>query len=132
MRKGTQSSQTTFRDSLLRASARHIPMVLALNSLSTPPHTHTHTRTHSGLCIGSIACLAQQKTARLGNALGMVGVGTGIATALGSLSASPALYAQMLGTIHHHRFVKFTTDWSTTDWSTPSPQEALALVVPWV
>lgn len=54
---------------------------------------------HSGLCIGSIACLAQQKTARLGNALGMVGVGTGIVTALGSLSASPALYAQMLGTM---------------------------------
>lgn len=30
-----------------------------------------------GLCIAAIACLSNQSTARLGNALGLIGVGTG-------------------------------------------------------
>jgi hypothetical protein len=51
----------------------------------------------SGLCIGAIACLSGQKTARLGNTLGLMGVGTGIATTLGSMGADPAVYGQVLG-----------------------------------
>lgn len=53
----------------------------------------------SGLCIGSIACLAQQKTARLGNALGLMGVGTGLVATLGGMNADAATYAQVLGSL---------------------------------
>jgi H+-translocating NAD(P) transhydrogenase len=53
----------------------------------------------SGLCIGSIACLAQQSTARLGNTLGLLGVGTGIATTLGHIDVDPATYVQILGSL---------------------------------
>jgi NAD(P) transhydrogenase len=45
-------------------------------------------------CISSIACLASQQTARLGNALGMIGVGTGIAATLGAMQATPEAYTQ--------------------------------------
>ena len=53
----------------------------------------------SGLCIGSIACLAQQSTARLGNTLGLVGVGTGLAATLGALPSDPATTAQILASL---------------------------------
>jgi hypothetical protein len=51
----------------------------------------------SGLCIAAIGCLSQQSTARVGNALGIVGVSGGIAATLGSITASPAVVAQILG-----------------------------------
>ena len=51
----------------------------------------------AGLCIGSIACLSQQGTARLGNALGLVGVGTGIAATMGVVPHDPALLTQIAG-----------------------------------
>ncbi|CAN8063120.1 unnamed protein product [Agarophyton chilense] len=50
-------------------------------------------------CIGSIACLAQQKTARLGTTLGMIGVGGGIATALAATPTPFPLFMQMLGAL---------------------------------
>ncbi|KAG2424600.1 hypothetical protein HXX76_014327 [Chlamydomonas incerta] len=50
----------------------------------------------SALCIAAIACLANQSSARTGNALGMAGVGTGIATTLGVMNAPMAVYAQVL------------------------------------
>ncbi|GLI60330.1 hypothetical protein VaNZ11_002448 [Volvox africanus] len=50
----------------------------------------------SSLCIAAIACLANQASARTGNALGMAGVGTGIATTLGIMHAPVAVYAQVL------------------------------------
>lgn len=53
----------------------------------------------SAACIGSIACLAQQKTARLGTALGMMGVTGGIATALAATPTTLPLMGQMLGTL---------------------------------
>lgn len=53
----------------------------------------------SGLCIGSIACLANQKTARLGNTLGLIGVGTGLAATLGGMASDPATTAQVLGSL---------------------------------
>lgn len=51
----------------------------------------------AGLCIGSIACLSNQTTARLGNALGLVGVSTGIAATMGVVPSDPALLAQIAG-----------------------------------
>jgi H+-translocating NAD(P) transhydrogenase len=53
----------------------------------------------AGLCIGSIACLAQQKTARLGNTLGLMGVGTGLAATLGGITADPGTTVQILGAL---------------------------------
>ncbi|KAM7369090.1 hypothetical protein PAMP_013387 [Pampus punctatissimus] len=50
----------------------------------------------SGLCcVGALAGLSNQSTARLGNALGMMGVAGGIVAALGALKPSPELLAQM-------------------------------------
>lgn len=50
----------------------------------------------SGLCcVGALAGLSNQKTARLGNALGMMGVAGGLAATLGALKPSPELLAQM-------------------------------------
>lgn len=51
----------------------------------------------SGLCIGAIACLANQTTARLGNALGIMGVAGGIGATLGLINGDAALYGQVLG-----------------------------------
>lgn len=53
----------------------------------------------STACIGSIACLANQKTARLGSTLGMMGVAGGVATALAAVTAPLPLLAQMLGAL---------------------------------
>ena len=55
----------------------------------------------SGLCIGAIACLANQSTARVGNALGLMGVSGGIAATLGLVNGDPALYGQILGKYLH-------------------------------
>ncbi|XP_067231329.1 NAD(P) transhydrogenase, mitochondrial [Chanodichthys erythropterus] len=50
----------------------------------------------SGLCcVGALAGLSTQSTARLGNALGMIGVASGIAATFGALKPSPELMAQM-------------------------------------
>ncbi|XP_023224456.1 NAD(P) transhydrogenase, mitochondrial-like [Centruroides sculpturatus] len=46
-------------------------------------------------CVGALAGLASQKTSRLGNALGMVGVSGGLAATLGIMDISPALAAQI-------------------------------------
>ena len=51
----------------------------------------------AGLCIGSIACLSQQSTARMGNALGLIGVSSGIAATVGLLPSDPAILAQIAG-----------------------------------
>lgn len=50
----------------------------------------------SGLCcVGALAGLSTQSTARLGNALGMMGVAGGIAATFGVLKPSPELLSQM-------------------------------------
>ena len=50
----------------------------------------------SGLCcIDALAGLSTQRTARLGNTLGMIGVAGGVAATLGHLQPSPELLAQM-------------------------------------
>ena len=61
----------------------------------------------AGLCIGSIAALSGQSTARTGNALGLIGVGTGIAATLGSMaSGESAVLGQALG---EHRIASQTS-----------------------
>lgn len=51
----------------------------------------------SALCIAAIACLSNQATARTGNALGLMGVSSGIATAMGTLSVPFSVYIQLAG-----------------------------------
>jgi len=46
-------------------------------------------------CILALGSLSSQSTARVGNAMGMIGVGTGIAATLGALDFVPGLYTQM-------------------------------------
>lgn len=47
-------------------------------------------------CIGGITGLASQSTARIGNALGIIGISTGVLTALCSLSFPAPLLTQAL------------------------------------
>jgi NAD(P) transhydrogenase len=51
----------------------------------------------SVLCIGSISGLASQATARMGNMLGMLGVGTGVLASLLAAGFSPEVLAQFGG-----------------------------------
>jgi len=48
-------------------------------------------------CIGGIACLASQETARLGNQLGAVGMATALAATLGAMDTTPEAYMQAGG-----------------------------------
>lgn len=72
---------------------------MCLAPTGAPEMTNLAYLASSGLCIGAIACLSQQTTARVGNALGMMGVSTGIAATLGIVPASPALFAQIAGAL---------------------------------
>merc|ERR1712061_105277 len=63
------------------------------------PEVHTMGYLGSSLCcVGALGGLAAQPTARLGNALGMMGVSGGIAATLGLLQPTPEVLAQMIGT----------------------------------
>ncbi|KAJ7446832.1 PNTB-domain-containing protein, partial [Mycena galericulata] len=53
--------------------------------------------TSSVLCIGSLSGLASQGTARQGNSLGMLGVGSGILASLAAVGFPPAVLAQFAG-----------------------------------
>ena len=50
-------------------------------------------------CVGALTGLASQETARRGNALGIIGVSTGIVSTLASLGVPAPVLAQMLGCI---------------------------------
>merc|ERR1712184_54212 len=63
------------------------------------PEVHQMAYLASGLaCIGALGGLSAQPTARLGNALGMIGVSTGVAATLGLLQPNPEVLAQMAAT----------------------------------
>jgi NAD(P) transhydrogenase len=51
------------------------------------------------LCIGGIAGLARQETARMGNVSGMAGVAFGMASAIGSLDWPASTYIQLAGVL---------------------------------
>jgi H+-translocating NAD(P) transhydrogenase len=53
----------------------------------------------SAACIGAIACLANQKTARTGNALGLMGVSGGIAATAGLLAPDVAVGTQLVASL---------------------------------
>ncbi|KAJ3550993.1 hypothetical protein NMY22_g77 [Coprinellus aureogranulatus] len=53
--------------------------------------------TSSILCIGSLSGLASQTTARQGNILGILGVGSGVLASLGAVGFSPEVIAQFGG-----------------------------------
>merc|ERR1711899_537596 len=60
------------------------------------PEVHTMGYLGSSLCcVGALAGLSSQPTARLGNALGMIGVSGGVAATLGLLQPSPEVLTQM-------------------------------------
>jgi len=50
-------------------------------------------------CVGALGGLSSQPTARLGNALGMIGVSLGLAATLGQLKISPDVAIQMAATM---------------------------------
>jgi len=49
-------------------------------------------------CVGALGGLSSQPTARLGNALGMIGVSGGVAATVGLLQPNPEVLAQMVAT----------------------------------
>merc|ERR1712112_603479 len=60
------------------------------------PEVHQMGYLASGLCcIGALGGLSAQPTARLGNALGMIGVSSGVAATLGLLQPTPEVLTQM-------------------------------------
>lgn len=60
------------------------------------PEIHSLAFLASSLCcVGALAGLSSQKTARLGNALGMIGVSSGVVSTLGYLSPDTATLIQM-------------------------------------
>merc|ERR1712168_167182 len=60
------------------------------------PEVHQVAYLASGLaCIGALGGLSAQPTARLGNALGMIGVSSGVAATLGLLQPNPEVLTQM-------------------------------------
>jgi len=62
------------------------------------PEIHQFAYLASGLCcVGALAGLSNQKTARLGNALGMIGVTGGLTATVGHLAPSTPVLSQMLG-----------------------------------
>ena len=50
-------------------------------------------------CVGALTGLASQSTARVDNALGIIGVTTGITATLAGVGASPEVFVQMLSSI---------------------------------
>lgn len=64
------------------------------------PDIHQMTYLAAGLCcVGALTGLSSQKTSRIGNTLGMIGVSSGIAATLGILKPSPELFTQMAVTM---------------------------------
>ncbi|XP_035219277.1 LOW QUALITY PROTEIN: NAD(P) transhydrogenase, mitochondrial-like [Stegodyphus dumicola] len=62
------------------------------------PEIHQMAYLGSSLCcVGALAGLASQKTSRLGNALGMVGVSSGLASTLGVMNIPPEFALQIAG-----------------------------------
>ncbi|KAK0390468.1 hypothetical protein QR680_019368 [Steinernema hermaphroditum] len=82
-----------------------IPAVAFLGSYGASvfqgfPEIHSLACLGSSLCcVGALAGLSNQKTARLGNSLGMIGVSGGIATTVGILNPSVDVLMQMGGAI---------------------------------
>ncbi|KAF7488687.1 hypothetical protein SSS_04253 [Sarcoptes scabiei] len=69
----------------------------AAAALNGMPHVHQMAYLGASLCcVGALAGLSSQKTARLGNALGIIGVSGGLAATLGLMNLTPELSAQIV------------------------------------
>jgi len=79
-----------------------IPAALSMTAIGAAYYTGTLSVYQMGYlaaslcCIGSISGLASQATARVGNSLGLIGISTGVVTALCSLNFSGPLLTQAL------------------------------------
>ena len=89
-----QSAQTLQRKPVVQADSLSM---LTVRCAGYPEMTSLAYFASSTACIGAIACLSQQQTARVGNALGMVGVSGGVAATMGALGADAAVYTQIAG-----------------------------------
>jgi NAD(P) transhydrogenase len=69
------------------------------NLLGFPQASHVAATASAMLCIGGIAGLSTQATARAGNISGMAGVTFGLASAIGSLDWPAATYIQLAGVL---------------------------------
>uniref|UniRef100_H2ZIS6 proton-translocating NAD(P)(+) transhydrogenase n=1 Tax=Ciona savignyi TaxID=51511 RepID=H2ZIS6_CIOSA len=69
-----------------------------MGSMSGASNLHQMMYFISGLCcVGALGGLSKQSTARMGNALGIIGVSGGIVATLGCIAPSTALLTQMCG-----------------------------------
>lgn len=60
------------------------------------PDIHQMTYLAASLCcVGALTGLSSQKTSRIGNILGMIGVSSGLAATLGIIKPSAELFTQM-------------------------------------
>lgn len=79
-----------------------IPAALSLTAIGAAYYSGTLSVYQMGYlaaslcCIGGITGLASQSTARVGNALGLIGISTGVVTALASLNFPAPLLTQAL------------------------------------
>lgn len=80
------------------SAASTIGTFLLAQSLGYPHMEHMAYIAASLCCIGGISGLASQKSAPFGNALGMIGVGTGVATAVASMNV-PAVTLATAGAL---------------------------------
>lgn len=72
----------------------------ALASTGAYPDIHQMTYFAASLCcVGALTGLSSQTTCRLGNALGMIGVSSGVAATVGLLAPTPESFAQMAACI---------------------------------
>lgn len=70
----------------------------AMAALNGMEHVHQMAYLGASLCcVGALAGLSSQKTSRLGNALGMIGVTGGLAATLGLMNLTPELLTQIGG-----------------------------------
>lgn len=75
-----------------------VAMLAGYGGAAMGPHPDIHQMAYlaaSLSCVGALTGLSSQKTSRIGNILGMIGVSTGVAATLGILRPDPALLTQM-------------------------------------
>jgi NAD(P) transhydrogenase len=71
--------------------------LLAAHAVGVPNIYQMGYLTSSLLCVGGISGLSGQKTARIGNAMGIIGVIGGVVTALAQLNLPAPVFAQAIG-----------------------------------
>lgn len=94
-KRPTDPPEYNYLYSIPAAAFTGLYALAAMNGLD-----HVHQMAYLGAslcCVGALAGLSSQKTARLGNALGMIGVSGGLAATLGPMALTPELMTQIGG-----------------------------------